>query len=288
MEIKIRPEEMLNIKQILPIDQKYHRIPIPDKTSGIYMIKNRIDGKFYIGSSVNLKKRFMRHRNSLNGNNHENTRLNRAWNKHNHEFDFCILEYSNSKEELRKREQVLLDILNPEYNISKRVDVPEHPEWNETQRQNLREKAIARYDPENNHSTKLTWGKVNDLRRLFKETLVSVVDLSTQFGIHRSQVRDIISNKKWRDTEYDSSHVDSRDAICKVIDCSQRKGPHISEQTELEIINDRKAGARMTDLIEKYGISHYHIRNILVKVGVLIKKAHYLKYLKSITNPSPV
>ncbi len=36
---------------------------------GIYMIMNLVNGKFYIGSSKNIKNRFWGHKGSLNNNN---------------------------------------------------------------------------------------------------------------------------------------------------------------------------------------------------------------------------
>ena len=50
--------------------------------SGIYKILNKINGKFYIGSAVNFKRRFARHKRLLNINCHPNEYLQNAWNKY--------------------------------------------------------------------------------------------------------------------------------------------------------------------------------------------------------------
>lgn len=85
--------------------------------SGIYMWKNKINGKFYIGSSNNLKRRFITYydENSLHKEN--GMLINKALLKHGHiAFTLYILEYCNV-EDLLTREQYYLDTLNPPYNI---------------------------------------------------------------------------------------------------------------------------------------------------------------------------
>ena len=71
---------------------------------GIYMIKNMINGKVYIGQAVNIDKRWQEHKNDLNGNRHINTHLQRAWNKYGADnFIFNIVEEC-PKDELNDRE----------------------------------------------------------------------------------------------------------------------------------------------------------------------------------------
>lgn len=60
--------------------------------SGIYALVNTINGKRYIGSTVNMKSRWHNHRSQLRRGVHENTYLQRAWNKHGEEaFQFIVL-----------------------------------------------------------------------------------------------------------------------------------------------------------------------------------------------------
>jgi len=62
--------------------------------SGIYKIKNTINGKIYIGSSKNIKLRWQQHKYALNHNKHHNIHLNNAWNKYGSDnFKFIIIEY---------------------------------------------------------------------------------------------------------------------------------------------------------------------------------------------------
>lgn len=77
--------------------------------SGIYRITNIVNGKIYIGSSVNLMKRQSRHSLNLRKGIHENRYLQRSFNLYGEEsFVIDILEYCK-KESLIEREQFWLD-----------------------------------------------------------------------------------------------------------------------------------------------------------------------------------
>lgn len=63
------------------------------KINGVYMIKNKINGKVYIGSSNNITHRWSSHKNDLNKNKHHSRHLQTSWNKYGKEnFEFKILE----------------------------------------------------------------------------------------------------------------------------------------------------------------------------------------------------
>lgn len=76
-----------------------------NKTSGIYLIKNKINGHLYVGQAVDIKKRWLNHQNRLNNNNgRPNLHLQSAWNKYGeNNFEFYVLERCSSNE-LNKRE----------------------------------------------------------------------------------------------------------------------------------------------------------------------------------------
>lgn len=86
--------------------------------SGIYQIKNQINGKRYIGSAVSIRHRWAQHLNDLCRGKHHNTHLQRAFNKYDEAiFVFEILE-ETKLENLIEWEQHYFDTLKPEYNIS--------------------------------------------------------------------------------------------------------------------------------------------------------------------------
>ena len=70
---------------------------------GIYQIKNLVNGKIYIGSSVDLKRRRKHHFVDLRRNVHHCKYLQRAWNKYGEtKFKFEILEIvEETKQKMR-------------------------------------------------------------------------------------------------------------------------------------------------------------------------------------------
>lgn len=60
---------------------------------GIYIIRNTVTDKLYIGKSVDIKKRFNTHKHNLRNGRHCNKYLQRAWDKYGESaFEFCVLE----------------------------------------------------------------------------------------------------------------------------------------------------------------------------------------------------
>lgn len=63
------------------------------KLSGIYLIRNRVTEKFYVGSSIDINRRWTRHKDDLNKNKHHSIKLQNSWNKHGSEnFDFIWVQ----------------------------------------------------------------------------------------------------------------------------------------------------------------------------------------------------
>lgn len=81
--------------------------------SGIYKILCLTNGKFYIGSSVNMYQRKIVHFDKLRKNKHDNVLLQRAFNKYGESvFIFEVVEYVLDKNILTKREQYYIDLYN--------------------------------------------------------------------------------------------------------------------------------------------------------------------------------
>lgn len=103
--------------------------------SGIYTIRNLINNKIYIGSSVNIYSRWHHHKKTLNNKNHHSQHLQSAWNKYGKEnFEFKIIEVvdrsiGDFKQIIIDREQFYLDKFKPfdienGYNICKSAGSP--------------------------------------------------------------------------------------------------------------------------------------------------------------------
>ena len=120
-------------------------------TSGIYAITHCDSGKFYIGSTVHIKKRWAFHRKQLRDGAHHSPKLQHAWNKYGAgAFEFSVLILCD-RTQLLSYEQIALDEFSPAYNICKvagsplgtkrtaeqkalmskqRAGRPHHAEWN--------------------------------------------------------------------------------------------------------------------------------------------------------------
>ena len=70
-----------------------------NKVCGIYMIKNVVNEKVYIGQSIDIYDRWIEHKNALRGNYHANNHLQHAWNKYKEQsFQFSVIEECNECE----------------------------------------------------------------------------------------------------------------------------------------------------------------------------------------------
>lgn len=88
--------------------------------SGVYKIQSVIkSSRFYIGSSVNITRRWKHHISRLKLNKHENNKLQRHFNKYGEsDLQFSILIECDRKDLIRN-EQYFIDKLNPYFNILK-------------------------------------------------------------------------------------------------------------------------------------------------------------------------
>jgi len=78
--------------------------------SGIYNIICLVTLKHYIGSALDFKQRWQRHKAELNRNAHKNVHLQNAWNKYGEAaFEFVVIEYVDDVTQLTKTEQLYLD-----------------------------------------------------------------------------------------------------------------------------------------------------------------------------------
>lgn len=115
---------------------------------GIYKIINTVNGKIYIGSSQDIKKRWKTHRAHLKGNYHHNIHLQNAWNKYGEgKFSFSILEKVNNTSKLVEQEQYYIDSLDPEYNIMPKAG---RSKFSEESKRRMSESTKGMYEGEDN------------------------------------------------------------------------------------------------------------------------------------------
>lgn len=115
-QVKAERLKMLNNEKEIRI----YRSGIVMKISGIYKIESSIkDKRVYVGSSINLQRRWRDHLKLLRNNKHHSIKLQRHYNKYGEsDLQFVVLEVC-IYEFLLIREQYYIDLYNPYFNILK-------------------------------------------------------------------------------------------------------------------------------------------------------------------------
>lgn len=97
--------------------------------SGIYLIRNLINGKIYIGKAQCIHNRIKQHITCLNKKmiSHENQHFINAWYKYGRiNFEYCVLEYLSLDENLIKQKELeyilKYNCLNSKIGYNKRLD----------------------------------------------------------------------------------------------------------------------------------------------------------------------
>jgi group I intron endonuclease len=119
-----------------------------DNRSGIYAIRNRIDGRAYIGSSYDIESRKTKHLWQLRKGAHHNVFLQRAYDKYGEgSISFDILEYCH-RDNLLQKEQRYLDQEENLYNICDKAGAgPGATSHSSSTKEKMRESALRRDPP---------------------------------------------------------------------------------------------------------------------------------------------
>ncbi len=158
------------------------------ESAGVYAIINKINNKFYIGSSIGIQTRWWNHLADLRQNKHENPHLQNSFNKYGEEnFCFQIIEelYFEEKDKIkmvsyvRALEQIYLDYYksyNPQigYNLNK----------------------IANRGKEQHTIEDIKNGKANYTFEQFEKALILLIDTDLSFGEVSRQSRINLSTIK--------------------------------------------------------------------------------------------
>lgn len=210
----------------------------------VYMIKNKINNKMYIGSSVNYKRRWSQHKWYLNNGNHANKHLQNAWNKYGKEnFVFKVIE--ECKDELQfEREQYYIDRYNPfspnGYNISANAGIGIICE---------KEYKDKHFSGEKHPNATITNEEVVNIKKLLSEGF-KAKEISKTYGYKMNLVCQISNLCKWVNvgTEYN-------DILKKI------KTKRISEDTIVKAVELKKEGYTYKEIGEKLNVNGNSIRN---------------------------
>jgi len=158
---------------------------------GIYKISNLISNKFYIGSSIDINRRWKEHKNDLKKNKHDNEYLQNSWNKYGEEtFLFEIIEIVNDKNNLIIYEQKYLDDLKNNYKKDEYYNIClnaknmlgfKHSNETKEKMSNLHKnnKYSLGFKHSNETKEKMSNSKVGSIHK--KETIIKLINLKQNF-----------------------------------------------------------------------------------------------------------
>ena len=115
-----------------------------ENKSGIYEIYNTRNQKRYIGQSIHIRTRLLKHINLLNKNQHKNKHLQSSWNRYGEElFEINVLEYCPINE-LDLKEDYYISLYHSNdsrYGFNYRIDNKTNRglKWSEEQREKMQQ-----------------------------------------------------------------------------------------------------------------------------------------------------
>lgn len=208
--------------------------------SGIYIIKTKINNRFYIGSAVNLYSRKHTHLTHLRQNKHRNAKLQRFVNKYGIDNLFFECIELCEKEDLIIREQFYIDTLNPFYNIARIAGSTLGVKITKEQSEKL---------------SKLRKGKKFSLGRvLSQETKDKISKKAKERGLHPNFIKASIKANRGR--KHTKESIEKRVLKQKKINEIQKK----------EILNLLSNGVFQKDIALKYNVSQRVVSKI--KLGI--------------------
>jgi group I intron endonuclease len=255
-------------------------------TCGIYKIENSENGKFYIGSSDDIHRRFGRHISDLRRNKHDNAHLQNAWNKYGEKsFDFEVVRVCSMKD-LLLEEQKDLDIwVGNElcYNMRKDAKCPvapgsKRPQW-VIDKISMAQKGIPRWTDDQKQKMSVDRkGKMHSLETIAKfvgrkhtdetkkkisNTLTGkIVDVETCSKISVGKMN---SHKKFSDDE----RKRVKDGVRKsVLEGRYHKNKVPKEEYETIRGMYLSGNINKRQLAFKYGITPSSMQKLLQRIGV--------------------
>lgn len=249
---------------------------------GIYLIRNKINGKTYVGqTSDRFIERYWNHRWKLNNNIHDNKYFQNSWNKYGEDnFEFSILYISDKNENIDDIERCFIKKYNKNsYNIQlggqdktmKNVKMSKETKEKigAKNRQNMlgRKASIETKDKMSKmRSGKSNWGacKISyEEAKHIKNLLICgnrPIDISNALNIDYKIVNNIFSNNTYKsvDVEGWEEFYKNRPSYKNEIRRGLRK---LNEDEVIELKKYRSDGFTQSKLCEMFGIS----RNTVLK-----------------------
>lgn len=219
----------------LVVDNKH----VDQDSSGLYLIHNKVNGKNYVGSSVNIRSRILWHTSALVNNRHYNTYLQSSINKYGIEnFSFVPLANVEVAKLIQEEQKVLNDKkMNCVYNLA----------------------------------TICTSGAIHSTITESTRLKISKANKGKKWTNEQKQRLSERKKKMFTDNEYRAKIINN---LPKNVTSFNNPNTKISEKDLLEIIACINKGEILSDIAKKFPINSRSISNI--KTGKTFKEYHYL------------
>ena len=201
--------------------------------SGVYKIKNVINNKLYIGSSLNVNKRIKQHKRSLLKGNHHSVKLQRSYDKYGeNNFKYEIIEETYI-ENLIIREQHYIDLFDCYNNGYNSVEF-----------------AGSNLGMKHSDSTK------------DKIRFISMGNKNMLNKTHTNETKNIISEKLKGRPLSDATKLKMSES---------KIGKKLSDETKLKISNFNKGKLRTEEHKKKLSVSHIGLKQSLETIEKRVK-----------------
>lgn len=257
-----------------------------NRVSGLYKIVNKANGKFYIGSSDNINRRFSRHLLDLSKDRHDNEHLQKAWKKYGKEAFVFEIYKSCEPLNLLEEEQKELDIWVGKdecYNMRRDakcpVNIGEHRSEEIKRKISLAQKGKPKWnDEQKEHFRQINLGKKHSqetiekfrLRKHTDETKEKISKASKNQMWSIERCKNISEQKKNSHKKFTEEElVKIKEGVKKSIE-NGRFGKNKIPLSEYENIKSLYLSGSFNKrkLAFKYGISPASMAKLLKRIGV--------------------
>lgn len=230
------------------------------------MIRCKVSGKVYVGSSRNIEDRWRRHKGELRLGKHHSFKLQAAWNKHGEEaFEFTVLEVvSNGFISIVEQAYInKYDAYKKGYNCARLTSGGGGPSG------------------EQNGKSKLTQARVNKIRHDFNLNGASIAALAREHSITEEHLSRVLDNTVWQDENYTRTRkpVKTKELVAQKLTMEQAD--------EIRRLYDSGKCIDKKELSKKYGVYITQIHRIL-KNTAWVNPGYTPTFTKSIREPTTI
>ena len=221
----------------------------------IYKIQNKKNGKFYLGSTNNFKRRKSEHISKLRSKTHFNKHLQNSYNKHGeNSFEFKVID--KVRGDLKESEQYYLDNLNPHYNINKKADriIETSDDFTDEHKNKIRKSKLG----SKNSLAKLNENQVKEIWKLICFDGVSDKEIASKYSVSKGAIHSIRFKGNWAHIT-DKLKGEPPNKKTGLSNCNSR----LEKRDIIKITTLYRNGLSMRSIGRRYDTSHTTVSKII-------------------------